>query len=125
MNKEEDIPKKFWKKYINSNLIERQKLLEETNLRDINKVIIIFHQYDSRKNPCNITKILVYFWLSITCCYLNMHKSNYHIIVTGTDPDSAKGGIGVVLPGYITALQLAGFNYECIQIGRASCRERV
>lgn len=39
---------------------------------------------------------------------------NVKIIITGTDPDSAKGGIGVVLPGYFTALQLAGFNYECI-----------
>lgn len=42
------------------------------------------------------------------------HKSHIRIIVTGTDPDSAKGGIGIVLPGYFTALQLAGFNYECM-----------
>lgn len=41
-------------------------------------------------------------------------KQNNYIIVTGTDPESAKGGIGVVLPGYFTALRLAGFVYECI-----------
>lgn len=40
--------------------------------------------------------------------------SKIKIIITGTDPDSAKGGIGVVLPGYFTALNLAGYNYECI-----------
>ena len=42
------------------------------------------------------------------------YESKYHIIVTGTDPNSAKGGIGVVLPGYFVALQIAGVNYECI-----------
>ncbi len=42
------------------------------------------------------------------------HKSSQYVVITGTDPDSGKGGIGVVLPGYFTALQLAEFNYECI-----------
>ncbi len=42
------------------------------------------------------------------------HKAHTHIIVTGTDPDSAMGGIGIVLPGYFTALSLADYNYECI-----------
>ena len=41
-------------------------------------------------------------------------KPIYHIIVTGTDPDSAKGGIGVVLPGYFTALGLARLENNCI-----------
>jgi len=40
--------------------------------------------------------------------------SKIKILITGTDPDSAKGGIGVVLPGYFTALNLAGYSYEVI-----------
>jgi glycosyltransferase involved in cell wall biosynthesis len=36
------------------------------------------------------------------------------IIVTGTDPSSQRGGIGVVLPGYLEAITMAGFRYACV-----------
>lgn len=42
----------------------------------------------------------------------------YSVIVTGTDPDSKKGGIGVVLPGYFSALELASVPYICISTYR-------
>ena len=37
-----------------------------------------------------------------------------YIIFTGTNPDSAKGGIGVVLAGYFAAVEYAQYDYECI-----------
>jgi len=37
-----------------------------------------------------------------------------NIIITGTNPNTAKGGIGVVLPGYQKALSIAGIKNECV-----------
>lgn len=36
------------------------------------------------------------------------------LLITGTDPNTAKGGIGVVLPGYIRAAELAGYAVKII-----------
>lgn len=41
-------------------------------------------------------------------------QSMLRIIFTGTDPDSARGGIGVVLPGYFLALDSVNIEYECL-----------
>lgn len=42
------------------------------------------------------------------------NTDNTIVIITGTDPESAKGGIGVVMPGYIKALGYAGI--ECFML---------
>ncbi len=38
-------------------------------------------------------------------------KNNILVILTGTDPDSAKGGIGVVMSGYMKSLNHAGIEF--------------
>lgn len=37
-----------------------------------------------------------------------------HVILTGTDPTSRKGGIGFAMPGYLAAIKHAGICYESI-----------
>lgn len=38
-------------------------------------------------------------------------NNNTMVVLTGTDPDSAKGGIGVVMSGYMKSLSHAGIEY--------------
>jgi len=42
------------------------------------------------------------------------NKTIYKVILTGTDPETKKGGIGFALPGYISALEKANIEYESI-----------
>jgi glycosyltransferase involved in cell wall biosynthesis len=39
---------------------------------------------------------------------------DFHVIVTGTDSETRKGGIGFALPGYIAALESAKISYQLI-----------
>lgn len=41
-------------------------------------------------------------------------KTEITVILTGTDPSSRKGGIGVVLPAYIHAIENCGYQTKCI-----------
>jgi len=45
---------------------------------------------------------------------MNLETKSFHVIVTGTDPSSRKGGIGFALPGYLAALESAEISYESI-----------
>lgn len=39
---------------------------------------------------------------------------SYFVIITGTDPNSSKGGIGVILPGYFRAFKSIGIDFVSI-----------
>lgn len=43
-----------------------------------------------------------------------MPENSIFVIVTGTDPESRKGGIGFALPGYLSAMSRAGLRYISI-----------
>lgn len=43
-----------------------------------------------------------------------MDRHNLFVIITGTDPESRKGGIGFAMPGYLAALRSKGITYESI-----------
>ena len=43
-----------------------------------------------------------------------MTPPSYRVIVTGTDPQSRRGGIGHALPGYLAAMTAAGISFESI-----------
>ena len=43
-----------------------------------------------------------------------MPLCNYVAVVTGTDPSSCKGGIGIAMPGYLTAMEGVGIAYESV-----------
>jgi len=43
-----------------------------------------------------------------------MQDNDFHVIITGTDPESRKGGIGFALPGYLAAFEASGVTTEVI-----------